>query len=224
MKVLCISDSLGLPRDGVSYEDTWFYKLTERFPQTHFISKFQRLQTTSILKQPDYSSYYHPDIVILQLGICDCAPRIILQNDFKWLLIERILNRINKKLFWKLVKKYKKRSPNVVMVQYDSFKKNVSQYFDELINKEHIKKIVVIKIGASQNEKLRKSSPFLKDNINKYNLVYDELAAGSNGIVSVIDPINALPEEFFVEDGYHVNSKGNEHVFNELVQELKKVL
>ena len=140
MKVLCISDSLGLPRDGVSYEETWFYKLITRFPHVHFISKFQRLQTTSVLKEKDYSSYYHPDIVIMQLGICDCAPRIILQNDLKWLLLERILNRINKNLFWKLIKKYKKRSADVVMVSPEKFRGNISRYFDNLINQEHVKK------------------------------------------------------------------------------------
>lgn len=224
MKVLCISDSLGLPRDGVSYEETWFYKLTTRFPHVHFISKFQRLQTTSVLKEKDYSSYYHPDIVIMQLGICDCAPRIILQNDFKWLLLERVLNRINKNLFWKLIKKYKKRSPDVVMVTPEKFRGNVSSYFDNLINQEHVKRIIVIKIGTSGSEKLKKSSPFLRDNIEKYNHIYEEYASKSNGIVSVVDPLDSMKEEDFVEDGYHVNGKGNTKIFEELYQELKELL
>ena len=59
---------------------------------------------------------------------------------------------------------------------------------------------------------------------DKYNHIYEEYASKSNGIVSVVDPLDSMKEEDFVEDGYHVNGKGNTKIFEELYQELKELL
>lgn len=46
VKVLCVGDSLGLPRDGVTYENTWFYKIKIKYPNYDFIYKFKRSLTS----------------------------------------------------------------------------------------------------------------------------------------------------------------------------------
>ena len=45
-KILCITDSLGLPRPSVDYEDTWFSMIKRELPQYDFISYFARDATT----------------------------------------------------------------------------------------------------------------------------------------------------------------------------------
>ena len=108
MKILCVGDSLGLPREGVSYEDTWFYELVNKYREDHFIYKFKRGLTSEYLiglygkeYKGEFSSFYMPDVVIMQSGIVDCAPRYI--NDYKG--IGKIISRISKFLrieilFW----------------------------------------------------------------------------------------------------------------------------
>ena len=57
MNILCIADSLGLPRDGVKIEDTWFYKLCHSFPQHHFIDRFERgMLTSRLIESEDFSN------------------------------------------------------------------------------------------------------------------------------------------------------------------------
>tara|TARA_X000000368_G_scaffold403028_1_gene377546 strand:- start:1409 stop:1630 length:222 start_codon:yes stop_codon:yes gene_type:complete len=41
-KIFCIADSLGLPGHLNKYEDTWFYKLKQEFPNSDFISFYNK--------------------------------------------------------------------------------------------------------------------------------------------------------------------------------------
>ena len=77
IKILCIGDSLTLPRNGVNYEDTWFYLIKQNFLNFEFISSFKRAITSNILNEHDSLELYSPDYAIIQLGIVDCAPRLI---------------------------------------------------------------------------------------------------------------------------------------------------
>jgi len=93
-KVLCIGDSLCLPGHLNKYEGTWFCKIKEQFPELDFISFFKRQLTTDILvsmgggesgvdkwlKGADCLEAYLPDVIKLQLGIVDCAPRLFFRK------------------------------------------------------------------------------------------------------------------------------------------------
>ena len=77
LKCLCIGSSLDLPREGVLYSDTWIAKCREKFPGIDFINRSQWAQTSRILNDPQF---VRPDVIILHLGIVDCAPRRIFEN------------------------------------------------------------------------------------------------------------------------------------------------
>ena len=76
-----------MPRPGVDYEDTWVYKLIEALPEFEFIDKTKRASTSERLVTEggdninpygaDLLEHYMPDIVVMQIGIVDCAPRYI---------------------------------------------------------------------------------------------------------------------------------------------------
>lgn len=118
-KVLCIGDSLALPGHLNKYEDTWFYNLKQNFPDYDFISFFKRQLTTDVLvkmgggkegvdKMPngaDCLEFYKPDIVVLQLGIVDCAPRLLNKYDK---VIIRLLPEGLTKFYIKLIKSLRK--------------------------------------------------------------------------------------------------------------------
>ena len=95
IKVLCIGDSLALPGHLNRYEDTWFYKIKMEYPEYDFISYFKRQLTTDVLttmgggeggvdkwpKGADCLEAYAPEVVIVQLGIVDCDPRLLNRYD-----------------------------------------------------------------------------------------------------------------------------------------------
>ena len=80
--VLILTDSLAFPRtepELVSYEQTWVALLKRRFPGIDFVHCGRGGATIEDLFK--HSTYYHgtikPDLVLMQSGIVDCAPRAL---------------------------------------------------------------------------------------------------------------------------------------------------
>lgn len=81
-KILFITDSLAFPRrepELVMYEDTYIALLKAEFPQCDFIHHGRGGATLVDLFK--HSTYYHetlkPDLVFMQSGVVDCAPRAL---------------------------------------------------------------------------------------------------------------------------------------------------
>jgi acyl-CoA thioesterase I len=129
-KILCIGDSLALPGHLNLYEDTWYYKLKKRFPTYDFISYFKRQLTTDALvtlgggekgvdkwpKGADCLEAYMPAIVILQLGIVDCAPRLLHKNERH--LVSR-LPALLSNFYLRVLKKIRKRRTERTIVPFN---------------------------------------------------------------------------------------------------------
>ena len=119
-KLIAVGDSLALPGHLNNYEDTWFYRLKKDLKDYDCIPIFRRGITSEILVSEggggvdnlpmgaDCLEFYKPDIVILQLGIVDCAPRLFKRDGIE----NKIINRIPYKLkdrYIKIVKKLRTR-------------------------------------------------------------------------------------------------------------------
>lgn len=81
-KILFITDSLAFPRlepEAVMYEDTYIAQLKTEFPQCDFIH--HGCGGATIVDLFKHSAYYHetlrPDLVFMQSGVVDCAPRAL---------------------------------------------------------------------------------------------------------------------------------------------------
>ena len=226
VKVLCVGDSLGLPRDGVTYENTWFYKIKIKYPNYDFIYKFKRSLTSLDLVGKskkdylgDYSLYYRPDVVIVQVGICDCAPRYI--NDTKpfWMGLKFLFRKLRMEgFFWYIIKKTFTRGADSVYVPFNDFRNNIIGYVDILKSLKAVKHIVFVKIGIP-GASPRKSSPNLLNNILRYNKVFDEMQQLYPGFVDVVDPLCVEDDKYYV-DGYHTNSIGADLVYSQLSSKL----
>lgn len=225
MKVLCVGDSMGMPRKGVLYEDTWYYRIQERYPQIRFIDKFRRnLTSKDIYKNDDYSANYVPDIVVLQCGICDCAPRIINEKNVFWRGMIFLCDQMRiKNQFWHVVKFLFKRNKRTrVWVPLSDFKNYVSDYVNNLINNCNIQRVIIIGICTPSVE-LQSKSQYLMSNINKYNSVYKELSYNNSKHIVYINPLCNADESLYV-DGYHANKLGHNHVLEALDKELKSII
>lgn len=221
-KILCITDSLGLPRPGVIYEDTWFSMVKRASPQYDFISYFVRASTSKLLRGSNEKDwmygesllFYKPQIVIIQLGICDCAPRYMRENTIYYKMIIRLPAFIQNP-FWKLYKATHDRTIKKAHVSITAFRKNLEQYI-EMAQKEGVEKLIYIKIATS-SEIATSRSPQLDYAVKLYNEQLDQLNQMYPNILTTIDPLHSPCNTHYV-DGYHPNEKGNKLVAKELLK------
>lgn len=214
MKILCIGDSLGLPRKGCLYEDTWLSLLRNRYPEHTFIGHFagDRLIDSAAHDYDTYYQYYKPDIVIFQQGICDCAPRYVDEKKLSTRIARKMLYFLGfEKVYWRIVKSHS-RKPDCVHTSPEKFVEVYKQMINKILANEG-KYIVLIKIGHGA-ESVLAASPYFNMNADRYNALIDDIASCYSQVY-VIDPLNVVKEDFFV-DGYHCGASGMQKVCESL--------
>ena len=220
MRVLCIGDSLALPREGCKYECTWYYKLKKYYKDTEFVDYFKRglriIETRDLFSM--YYSEYAPNIVIIQTGICDCAPRYINSYKLVWKIAIKLASRIGfERFFWTIIKTLFKRTKTCVYTKPTNFK----CLYEELIKnflKLGVLHIIIVKIGHASKDVVA-SNPFFNENVDFYNSILDEIANKHKDIVKTIHPLDIVDENMFV-DGYHCNPNGMDIVFKSIIEKL----
>ena len=231
-KILCVGDSLTLPRgNDVKYEDTWLFLLKKYFSRFDFITHFKRGITTNVLVEwgggelnntnnfpygADCLEHFNPDIVILQLGIVDCAPRL-LKKGLETRIVSRLPEKVAK-IYINLLKKIRGRNRTNTFVSIKKFEENLINYFNRC-KRQELSLAIVIKIGTPSEEMVSKNPNIIK-NVEIYNAIYDKMQ-DLFPFVKCIDPLNSKQEknEIFV-DGYHPNKLGNNIVYKMLKNEL----
>lgn len=223
MRILCFGDSLALPREGCLYSDTWIAKLKEVFLKDDFICDFKGGMLISNLFH-SWHQYYKQvfaDVVILQEGVCDCAPRYVNDNKLFWKVIISFCEKTRmSKLFWKMVK-LRPRRPSCTHTSISSF----ANKYEELIcsmYEEGVKYVVIIKIGHGAPSVVRKSIHF-NTNVDAYNNVFVQLKDKFKERLILVDPLNQVEDDMFV-DGYHCNAKGMHAVFCDLNNVLSTIV
>ncbi len=222
MIILSFGDSLALPRGGCAYTDTWIAKLKSTFPTVDFIcNHIGGMLINDLERCWDYMQFVGADIVIIQEGICDCAPRYLNDEKLFWKVVIKILQKIRlSSIFWKIVK-LKSRNPSCTLTSKCEFEDK----YDNILNKmfeKGVKHVVIIKIGHGAPSVTRKSAYF-NSNVDKYNSIFDHLIKKYGERLILIDPLNQVDEGLFV-DGYHCNAKGMDVVYNELYKVLKMII
>lgn len=230
MKVLIIGDSLSLPGHTNSYEETWPCLLKKTFRSLDFISILRRGITSEILVTEggdgseqfpmgsDCLEHFRPDIVILQLGIVDCAPRLFSRNSLISKLINRLPRPLSKSVLT-IIKSNRQRTSKRSYVDLDTFSKNFENYLSRCVL-QSVVKVIAIAIVFPGQDMIRKN-PTIIEAVHAYNDVLNSLAKRFE-FFEVINPLsesNALKDIY--SDGYHPNSKGNELVFHSLTETLK---
>lgn len=218
--VLCNGDSLGMPRDNVKFESTWFYKLSNKLSKDHFyfVNNFKRANTTNSLYSRDSLENYSPKIVIVQLGIVDCAPRLYNSNS----MLIKIVNRlpfILKNIFWKFSKLVKQRSIKNADVNIYCFEENLNNFLTRCQNID-VEKCILIKIGIPGSMMIKKNPEIIRA-INLYNDVYDKVENIFH-FVKVVNPLVDGHDDLYVDDGYHLNEKGFTRVHESLIAEFEQ--
>lgn len=216
-KILIIGDSLGLPRENLSYTSTWPYKLISSLQDCHIICKLQRALTSLMINSGvvgDWLEYYKPNDVILQVGIVDCSPRYIKNGG----ILMRLLNispSFIKSNIWVLIKKYGNRSSKNVDVTIKDFETNLLKYINRC-ERIGVERIFLIKIAKSGSAMINRN-PEVFNQIRLYNNVIEKIASKMKNCI-VIPDLEEADDSCFLVDGYHLNEFGSDLLFKGIIK------
>lgn len=208
-RVLCIGDSLSLPRENVCYEHTWFSLIKDDFPNLEFVDYFKRGLTIDMTESLflSYYQFYCPSVVIWESGLVDCAPRIINTTKLSWMILLKLSKLLHfEDIFWKIVKSIFHRTSNCVFTPIKEFEYYSEKLIQNFIN-IGVDKIIILKIEKLGSIADRKSK-FWMNNICKYNDVFEKLQTKYKDNVILISPKDNATDDCYIEDGYHCNAKG----------------
>lgn len=214
MRILLITDSLGLPRKLVKYEDVWTDRLLKRIKLDEDNSLIvytmlkRALTIDQVWQMKTDIGYLSPDIIIFQFGVVDSVRRVMPRKT------EEILSkfRIGR---WgiRFTRKHSSVFTRLYCIRYNS-PKNFEKYLKKLIDwlEARPRFYTFIKI-APPGDNLLSRIYNAKDDINLYN---DILLRHIRGSGSLLDPYAGEEIEKFIlkEDGHHLTSYGNQLVYN----------
>ncbi len=224
-KILIIGSSASLPRPDSIYEKTWPALLKNAHSDCDIISLAQRRNITKTLQggaagslwaYGDSLHFYHPDAVVMQIGISDCFPRYLRASSLLNKIIERSPSLIQT-TFWKCYKLFFKRSVKRADVPYSDFCTNIRRYLDEC-QKEKVDKVIIVLIYTPP-QWLRKRIPTLMEAIDLYNQAYRKIAEDYAFAVTV-HPLQSGADEYFLPDGLHSTDQGHQLVFEAVNSEI----
>jgi acyl-CoA thioesterase-1 len=238
-KIALYADSLGLPRQNkVKYEERYLYLVQEKLQESLGLRKIEikdRAKGAATIEDlytqfcHDNSYYDLPgDLLILQTGIVECAPRPVNEKTRKiisklpiWLR-ERVIKFIHNNRR-KLIER------NLGLVRMD--KNKFQNLYSEFLNyaSKLYKNIFVISICPT-NPAFEKRSPGFTNNINKYNEVIQteisKLAAENVFYINInktimLDYAN-IDKYILKEDGHHITPMTHAIIATQIIEVLEK--
>jgi hypothetical protein len=201
-KILILSDSLALPRkypEVCNYEDTWPQIIKREGFEIHQVS-IGGATSQDLLRQCHYHAAFNPDVVIVQVGIVDCAPRFMTKPELSMcrqipFVGTKIINLINKP--W-IIKRRK-----ITYVKHTNFSRNVMEI------SRCFKDVEVFFLGILPAcDTYEKTLPGIKKNILQYNKILQKNAKYLS--------LDHIDNSGIMSDFHHLNSKGHQLVYNKL--------
>lgn len=227
MRIVIIGDSLAMARETekILLEDTYGYLLKiflETKSHTDVFIMARRSNDTSIQSADDHLLYdikqFLPDIVIIQIGIVDCAPRIfgkIERNIIAHLpasFSAKVINFCSKRRLF-LTKYFPK-----VYVNIKDFETNMRKILDAI---KEIKAIpMIVNIAKPGPEILSRSYNSLQ-NVTDYNEVHHRLCAEYNA--EYVDAFNITENDkhCLLNDGMHFSKYGHKKLADILFERIE---
>lgn len=212
-RVVILGDSLSMPRpeEGVRYEDTYAHLLHREGYEV--VNRSKRANDTSmqtaIQNLQDDIIEIEPDIIVVFLGIVDCAPRIFSRFESKLLsflpgmIRRKILNFVS----WHRYRITKIR--NKTYVSQNEYRKNILKLIDTA--NDNGSKIVFVNTIETTKENDLRSFNFIQ-NIKNYNQVLADVCKKKE--IALID-ISRMTH-YLLADGIHINFEMHKILFESL--------
>jgi hypothetical protein len=211
MKILILTDSLGLPRfkpESCFFEETWPIVLKDIFPNIHQVS-IGAATSQIILKQINYQKAFNPDIVVLQVGIVDCAPRFMTRKELD---LTYAFGFLGKGLRFLFNKNWIRKLRNISYVDEVDFKKNMMG-----IKNSFSCPVIVIDILPS-SEEYERLLPGVTNKINAYNNILKQ------NFEYLVESKEILAKNGIMTDHHHLNKNGHAYLVSKLEQIIQKIV
>ena len=215
MRIVIVTDSLGIPRDYLPIEDCWVDKFYSRHNEDKIYTLM--LPGLSIKKIYEYRdkimNLYNPDIIIFHFGIVDASRRALPDTlsivISKIKLFSRILRPLISKYHYLLTKLF-----NIHRVRPDKF----IYYLNEIMSLKSEKTDIYFISIAPSGEFLINKTFNIKNDINLYNDLIKSVCISSD--IKFINPYRNYKSEQIVNpnDGHHLTTFSHDLVDKALIE------
>lgn len=239
MRIVVLADSLALPRNEppnvVLWEETWPARLQQACDAhgltAEVINCGARSRRITSLIGHDFHEHIElkrPDVLVLQIGIVDCAPRVISLRE-RWVMNLRGFPRVLRDAVIRRRSATRadrtRRNPLAkVYTPPREFADSLATFGTRLRRTDADVGVIVLPI-VGRLAQLEEHSPGYVSNIGAYNEMLRRfcLEFGHHWLT----PENTVPPESqdncFADDGYHLSPRGNQRVADSVHAELSSL-
>ena len=231
LRILILADSLALPRPAdagnVGYSETYpvlLQQLLDRSlngtckPIVYEKAKRARTMPSVLNDWREEVLMKRPDIVIVHVGVVDCAPRVFTLFERK--VISRVRPSLLRRMILRFVHNHRRfiirLRGNVVYTPASTFKK-AAHSIVEMVPEARLRALFFVNI-VSPSKAAESRSPGFTDNVKRYNHILAEIA--DEKLVHLVDLDHIIHREealgALLEDGMHLSPKGNAMLAREL--------
>lgn len=200
-KIIILGDSLAYNRpDILTNEQRWPALLSKNLQAYQITNLSMGSSTSSRFKKLDKALFADNDILIVQIGIVDCAPRLLTRFE------NRVISKLPSFLSKRIISNFKRKRVQDISRVYitpQKFKENLLGLFDKF---KQTRLFYIEILPAS--EKFLASNPRVSESINQYNLIIESCAANFDNI-HLIKFDNYNIDQYTLDDGYHLNAEGH---------------
>ncbi len=235
LRIVVGGDSLGLPRlkpTIISYKDIWPFLLESKLRNKNIncvvLNHSERSRTLpKFLKNfQDIVSIWEPDILIIQIGIVDCAPRLFSEREHKFLNSGFIHWRIARAII-NFASKHRRQIIKLrSWVRYTPLKKfKMSlQNLGKILSNVNFKTIILPIMPSFPSHIYR--SPGYNESVEKYNEEWKLFCEKYFHIfINLEDVINGFKlEDLLLEDGHHLSKLGHQRIAFALENKILEII
>ena len=228
MKILILADSLALPRpegEGYTpYESTYPFILDQTLrnhgsDDFNVIERGMRRRTIENVLEEWYElvELRKPEVVVVHVGIVDCAPRVFLRHERD--RMERFRPARARIKILDFAHKHRKQIVQlrkVVYVPREKFAQGVNEVVERAAN-SGVKTLVFIDI-ISPPDQMEERSPGFQKNVETYNRILSGAAASAGVKLLALNDLvkaNGGTSKLTV-DGIHLSAEGHQLLAHEL--------
>lgn len=212
-RIVIFSDSLALPRnipEVTFYEETYPFLLKKNYDV--FQCSIGGCVINDLLIQTFYYSQFKPDIVILQSGIVDCAPRAFSRLTYRFFEENRIGRVFKKILDATISTRCIRNHRQLSWTSISSFRNCLREFKDQFCESQ----IFALSIVPASKE-YDKKVPGIRNKIEDYNRIIKEVY-----LSNYID-LSDIPSEGIMSDGHHLTNIGHQFVYEKIKEKIDNV-
>jgi hypothetical protein len=205
MRILVLTDSIGLPREEpqkCAYDNVWPILLKKEGHEVAQIS-IGAATTDILLKQVFFFKGFMPDAVIVQVGIVDCAPRFMSKLE---VLIFNKVPYLGPKIMTLFNNNFIRKLRNISYVSQTKFKKNIIEIEKSFNCPTYFLEILPV---MPQYE-------LLLEGVSKRVKVYNKILSDNCRYINV----GTIDERDYMSDWHHLKETGHRKILDLILNQL----